>query len=111
MSRAAWLVLASVGLLAVGATALSLRAQEAKPDAAPKSPFSAKYLVVLSKNGAGAATLEHPQLQTLGGRSFVVGREAKNSPFTKEQFRGATLWLPVDEIAQLIEADDLRPRE
>jgi hypothetical protein len=65
-------------------------------------------LVVLTKHQTDA-TLRGAQVKTLGGRSFVVGTEVAGGPnITKARFPGRTVWIPVDEITQMIEVDDAK---
>jgi hypothetical protein len=101
-----WL-LAGFGLIAVlllvGWRQFSPPAQ-AGADGPPVPALSGKPILILAKDKVGFS-LEKPEVRQLGGRSFVVGREMKNAPSTKEQFGGATVWLPVDAITQIVELE------
>jgi hypothetical protein len=68
--------------------------------------LSGKPIFIQAKDNV-AFTLEKPEIRQLGGRSFVVGREMKDSPYhlTKELFGGSLVWVPVDAITSLVELE------
>jgi hypothetical protein len=72
---------------------------------APPALFAGKKVVVLSKSDPGGVTLEKAQVQVLGGRSFIVGQavESEQKITRTPVFVGATHWVPVDDVSQLIE--------
>lgn len=51
--------------------------------------------------------LEQPEFRTAGGRAFVVGKSVKDSGLVRDLFPGATMWIPVEKVVRIVEADDL----
>ena len=109
MPRSKWLALGATTLLAlgVGTAALPARKSEGAPPG-PAKVFAGKLLLVLAKDGV-AVTLERPEVRQVGGRAFVVGKEAKGSPYSRERFGGAPVWMPVESVTQLVELEGLGP--
>jgi hypothetical protein len=64
-----------------------------------------RLLVVLAKAQVGA-TLKGARLRTLGGRSFVVGTVVEGPNITRATFLGKVVWIPVDDVTQLIEVEE-----
>lgn len=92
-----WLVgYGLVGALLLGSWLRVSPSVQAGADAPAAPALSGKPLFLQAKDNV-AYTLEKAQVRQLGGRAFVVGVELKNSPYqiTKEQFGGATVWVPV----------------
>ena len=113
MARWAFVAAGIMSLFLVGS--LHLFWPPAKVDAqAPASApgLSGKPVVVLAKGGDGY-TLEKAEVRQLGGRAFVVGRVMKDDPYhiTKEQFGGATVWVPVDAVTQIVELEPPKPEK
>jgi hypothetical protein len=59
-------------------------------------------LIVLTRNKV-AATLKHARIQSLANRAFVVGVEVEGPQTIKPTFIGKTMWVPLDEVTQLVE--------
>jgi hypothetical protein len=59
-------------------------------------------LVVIAKGEVGA-TLKDTRVRTIGGRSFIVGREVEGPKITKPSFVGNVVWIPLDEVIEMIE--------
>ncbi len=123
---AALVVLASLtGVLAFRAVAGAPAGEEVKaPPATPKAEgidhpepaavapgrLSGKPTLIMGKNSLGF-TLEKPELRQLGGRAFVVGKEVAKSPYTRSQFPGATVWVPLEDVTEMVEFEELpRPK-
>jgi hypothetical protein len=51
--------------------------------------------------------LKDARIRNLGGRRFVVGVEVAGF-IVRPQFVGSTVWLPLDDVTQMIESDDVR---
>jgi hypothetical protein len=66
-------------------------------------------LVVLSKEKVGA-TLKEARIRTLGGRAFVVGVEVEGPKMTNPMFLGRTVWVPLDDVIQMVEVDDAKAK-
>jgi hypothetical protein len=64
-------------------------------------PFK-KFLLVLTRTANVSATLRDVRVQALGGRQFLVGTEIP-SEFHKGTFAGKQVWLPIDDVAQMVE--------
>jgi hypothetical protein len=62
-------------------------------------------LVVLSKENVGA-TLKDARIRSLGGRPFVVGLEVKGPNITKPRFVGRVVWIPLNDVIQMVEVAD-----
>jgi hypothetical protein len=112
MTRWVFVAVVVIGLLFLGG--LHRFAPPAQADAeAPGAPrLSGKPVVVLAKDNV-AATLEKVEVRQLGGRSFIVGRVMKDPPqqITKDLLPGATVWVPVDAVTQLIELEQPKPEK
>jgi hypothetical protein len=76
----------------------------------PAAGLSGKPLLVLGKDSI-AYTLEKGEVRRLGGRDFIVGRVMKDPPFriTREKFSGATVWVPLDAVTELVELEPVKP--
>jgi hypothetical protein len=95
--------------------AVSLATAQAPKGAAPaqadvlaKPPFAGKVLVIAFKSDPEtSATLEKFELKQVGNQMFVVGQGVEDdSP--DNWTKGRTVWVPVDDIAQLVEFPDLQ---
>ena len=92
-------------LLVVGLHPLPLIPQvDADTSAVPSGPAFATPVFIEAKDGV-AFTLENAEIRQLGGRAFVVGREAKDSPheITMTMFDGGMVWVPVDSVTRVVE--------
>jgi hypothetical protein len=109
MARWILVVCGVIALLFLGGLHLFSPPGTASADAPAGSALSGKPVVVLAKDNV-AYTLEKAEVRQLGGRAFLVGPEMKDSPYqiTKERFGGATVWVPVDAITEMVE---LEPRK
>lgn len=60
-----------------------------------------------------AITLEKTVVRQLGGRQFVVGVELKTDPYllTKQRFKGATVWIPIDTVTMFAELDPVKAQK
>jgi hypothetical protein len=104
---ARWYLIA-FGLIAfVFLAGLRVASSPAQPGAAAKAPALSGKPIFLQAKDHVALTLEKVEIRQLGGRAFVVGQEMKKSPYqiTKEMFGGATVWVPVDAVTQLVELE------
>ena len=110
---ARWLLVAFVGIAVCSLVGGHLYSPPARAVAEGKAApaLSGKPLFVQAKDGV-AYILDTAEVRELGGRKFLVGREMKNSPYglTKEQFVGATIWVPVDAITSLVELEPIKPK-
>jgi hypothetical protein len=106
MTRRTFVAVGLISLFLAGS--LHLFWPPAKAGEATPAQLSGKPVVVLAKDGLGY-TLEKADVRQLGARAFVVGRVMKDSPYTKEQFSGATVWVPVDAITELVELEPIKP--
>jgi hypothetical protein len=100
-----FLFLGVVGLLVLGAVML-VRSVGATPAPPKKNPFAGKYLLVMARDSV-TVTLDKAELRELGGRAFLVGKEMKESPYTRQRFGGGTVWVPVDNLTQVVELEGL----
>jgi hypothetical protein len=100
------LVLGLLVLLGIGIASLGRSAEG--PKVAPQPESVSKHTVLVLAKEQVAATLEQAQIRQLGGRRFIVGKVVKGSPYTKDTFSGGTVWIPVDDVTQLVELPDLK---
>ena len=96
-------------VLAVIATAsvAGHTSQPQAPDAkeGQNDGFGAK--IILATTAHGAHTLKNVQTRKLGDRAFLVGTSVRDSNLTQESFGNRTTWLPVSDITEIVEFDDL----
>ena len=104
MSKRMWCVLGLVAILANLGMVLYAKEPQAQQPGMPAG-FSGKFVFVHA--GEASATLEEPRLRTLGNRSFIVGKSANDSVLTRPRFPGATLWIPLDQVHEIMEFADL----
>ncbi len=67
--------------------------------------FGAK--IILASTAHGAHTLKNVQTRKLADRSFLVGISVRDGNLTQENFGNRTIWLPVSDITEIVEFDDL----
>jgi hypothetical protein len=84
-------------------------AAKAKLAAADEPTFKGTVLV-LTRAGNTSTSLRDARNVTLGGRSFLVGTEVKNN-YTTGQFNGKKVWIPVDEVTELVELGEAAPEK
>ena len=90
------------------ATAQAPQAAAVKAVAPDKLPFAGKVLVIAFKSDPEtSATLEKFELKRVGNQMFVVGQGVDDdSP--DNWTKGRTVWVPMDDIAQLVEFPDVQ---
>jgi hypothetical protein len=67
--------------------------------------FSSPFVVVVT-SAKGGAFLENPEIQILGGRSFIVGKAAAANEHWAA-LSGFTMWIPTDAVANMTEFNSL----
>jgi hypothetical protein len=70
-----------------------------------QDPFAGKVVLVSTANSQNL--LKNVQVRKLGERSFLVGVTVREDSLTREQFPGRPLWLPVSDVVEIVEFDDL----
>jgi hypothetical protein len=109
MSRLAFLLL---GLIVLGTVGYA-GAQIAGPDPAPvdAKPFKAEAVFVHAQGSHGVVLL-NPEVRQLGGRFFIVGKQAnqERQQIVQSQFADAMTWFPLDSASELVELDLRGPR-
>src|SRR5262249_20343806 len=60
------------------------------------------WLVVLTRERLNV-TLKEARVRPVGGRSFVIGTEVDNPQITKPMFVGMLVWMPLDDVIQIVE--------
>ena len=65
-----------------------------------------KGLLVVFSKAKVEATLKDARVRSLGGRSFVVGLAVEGPKITRPSFTGAVVWIPLDDVIQMIEVAD-----
>lgn len=88
---------------------LKQRIEALAADVAQADTLAKGLLVVLSREGQGA-TLKDARIRTIAGRSFVVGVEVEGPRITRGTFAGKVVWLPLDDVRQMVELDDQAPK-
>jgi hypothetical protein len=68
-------------------------------------PFPGKLILLSTANSQN--TLKNVQVRKLGDRSFIGGTTVRDSTLTREEYPGRTLWVPVSEVEEIVEFDDL----
>jgi hypothetical protein len=101
MSRSSLVAVGALALLVVAVAAWALPAQA--PKEAPRPEVLSDKPVLVLTGQEGGAHLERAQLRSLGGRHFIVGKEVKDSPYVRSRFDGATMWIPLEDVKQLVE--------
>ncbi len=101
MSRSTLLGLGTLTVLGIGIASVALSAHGPGPGPRPEALSSSHPVLVMSRHQV-SATLRGARLRSLGGRQFVVGDEIP-SPYTKVQFQGGTVWIPLEDVTQLVE--------
>jgi hypothetical protein len=112
MTRWVFVAVGVIALLFLGSRQRFLPPAKADPDALAPPLISAKPVVVLARDNI-SYTLEKAEVRHVDTRAFVVGRVMKDAPYkiTREQFAGATVWVPVDTVTQLIELEPSKPEK
>lgn len=92
-------------LLTVFAAGFVTAAAQEQPAAAPvnaEADYTGKVLVISMKGNRAGGLLETVKVRALGGRVFLVGRLTDDGT-VKNEFKGVTVWLAVDEVSQIFE--------
>jgi hypothetical protein len=97
------LVILAAALL-FGLASHGSRANESQD--AGDTPFGNK-IVLLEVKGSYSTTLKSVVVKKLGDRTFLVGTALRDSPLTRESYPGKVVWLPVSDVEQIIEFDDI----
>lgn len=69
-------------------------------------PFSFPLVAVWSKEPAQGALLENVHIQSVGGRSFIVGQVPEDG--TNDLRTGLTYWFAIDDVLVITEFRDLK---
>ena len=76
----------------------------AAPAPAEERPFEGKILILSYKSEGHGASLEAVTYRQLGGKGFLVGKYLDvHENGAPSVWTGATLWVPVDDISQIME--------
>jgi hypothetical protein len=97
-------VFSVLALVAAGGFLILPAGGQAPPQAAqPANPFIDKVVYVHSKNVM--TTLNQIDMKIIAGRVFLVGREVVGYNVTKETFPKMLVWIPVEEIIEMVELE------
>jgi hypothetical protein len=109
MARSVLVAFGVIAVLFVGSQRLLSPPATASANSPAEDALAAKPIYVAAKDHV-AYTLEKVEFRKLGGRDFLVGREMKDPPYqiTRAKFPGATVWVPLDAITEMVE---LEPRK
>lgn len=102
MSRKTLLALVVPALLGISLLAWSAPVPPAKEKEAARSQMLSNNPVLVLASDQVNHVLAQPEIRSVGGRSFVIGK-AKNSEYTKEPFPGRAVWIPLDKVKEMIE--------
>jgi hypothetical protein len=72
---------------------------------AGRTPSFKGQVLVLTKTATSSTTLKDVRVLPLGSRSFLVGTEVKSN-VTRGNFIGSRVWIPIDDVTQLVELGD-----
>ena len=100
-----WQIGIGVIVLAAAMTATVAGRSGQPADTKEGAPFGDKLIVISTANSQN--TLKNVQVRKLGDRSFVVGTSVRESTLTQEEYPGRTLWIPVADVQEIVEFDDL----
>jgi hypothetical protein len=67
-------------------------------------------VLVHTRTGSTTVSLADIRTRSLGGRQFLVGSEVKTG-YTKGTFVGRQVWIPVDDVTQMVELGDRKPEK
>lgn len=110
MSKKICCGLTLVAVLVLGVWTFTLRAQAPREKEAQGAPFAGKVVLVWCKPSSSSGVLKKPEFRTIGGRSFLVGKSIENN-FTKNNFPGSKVWLPLEDVQQIVEFEDQQQLE
>jgi hypothetical protein len=82
---------------------LAVKAQLAEIDPNFKEP-----VVVMTRVEGSAVTLRDVRARSFAGRHFVVGTEVQSN-YTKGIYGGKQVWIPIDDVTQMVELGDPKP--
>src|SRR5262245_50698761 len=100
------LVVLTAICLAVAAR-VAATAQPAKAPV-PEAPFKGKVVVfALKKDAENLTALEEPRVKRLGETDFLTGQVVGRTGAGDWRL-GATVWIPVIDLAEVVEFKDLR---
>jgi hypothetical protein len=105
MARSTALLLCAAAFLTLGYLLRPAPPAVAAPAPGPaEGRLPAGPVLVLAKE-KGGYTLEKAELRRVAGRAFLVGKEMKDSPYTKPTFGGLVVWVPLDSVTTLVELE------
>lgn len=58
-----------------------------------------------------SAVLRDPRVRSIGAKQFLVGVSVKSTLLKESRFEGKTVWIPLDEIGQMVELDEPKPKK
>jgi hypothetical protein len=90
-------VFAVVGL--IGAW-LQLGAQAPAPAGKPHEGFVFGKFAIIERNDGGLIALERPEVRSLAGHPYVVGR-AMGITLNRPLYEGMSVWIPLDQVHQI----------
>ncbi|CAN5358895.1 hypothetical protein BH10PLA2_BH10PLA2_33820 [soil metagenome] len=100
-----WLIGFLALTLAITGSVGGQTAQNGETKDVPGDGFTGK--IVLVSTAKSQNTLKNVQVRKLGDRSFLVGISVRDSNLTKELYPARPIWLPVSDLTEIIEFDDL----
>lgn len=71
-----------------------------------QSPFACQFIHVWAREPTKGGLVEHPRVEQLGERAFIVGKLCIK-PGSTEVRTGLTMWVPVDDVLMITEYPDL----
>ena len=83
--------------------ALEERIALLKGDAAQGEQEVPKGLLVVIAKQNVSTTLQDARLRSIGNRKFIVGVEVEGPKITKANFAGMVIWIPLDDVVQMVE--------
>ncbi|HZL90874.1 MAG TPA: hypothetical protein VFB96_21080 [Pirellulaceae bacterium] len=76
-------------------------------DVTAKSPFAGKVVVISFRSDPEtSATLEKFEVKQFGNQAFIVGQTVDDG-MPDNWSKGRTTWVPVDDVAHLVEFPDV----
>lgn len=92
-------------IIAMTASVAGHSSQPGEGKESTPEPLAGK--IILISTAKSQNTLKNVQVRKLGERNFVVGVVVRDNPLTQEDYPGRTLWLPVSDVVEIVEFDDL----
>jgi hypothetical protein len=104
MSRKTLIASVVVALLGITLVSWAAPVPPAKDKAATPAEVLLGNTVLVVTDGKGHV-LAKPQIRSVSGRSFVVGKAMKEGNYVNEPFPDKVIWVPLDSVREMVELE------